>query len=504
MSNPGNATSHATTRSVATSGVPDGRSGLPWRAGVGLKPQHFLEVLATRPDVGFFEVHAENYMVDGGPFHHFLGQVREHYAQIPVMVIAPTAGMVFTAWVLWGAVPNRYLVLGVAAVSTLSVLRLLLYRRYDSPRGAATPQAVWARLAVVAALLSGCLWGSAAPLLYPPIHSEYDVYLLVLLTLVPIVPVAALAVYMPAFYAYYFPCMAPFIVTLALQPTRAERVAEILAAHGERAATLPIALISLLTILVIEALRFLRLSRVGAIKRPRPAALVLLAVLSLGLAGDLVQHGRFIGKRDELLAEISAQFSLFARLDPPPGDALARDEARFAPHHATALQITRDVVAVNARGVARLAALGIEADALYDLDLTPNRPDALSVIGIARDVAAQLGLTFRLPGIELAPALADAASLASISISDPGLCGRFTARVLSGVPSGSSPEWMQRRLALCGMRPISAVVDVSNYVMLELGQPNHPYDLATVAGGADNLATAASSTASTSVRTCRA
>ncbi len=80
MSNPGNATSHATTRSVATSGVPDGRSGLPWRAGVGLKPQHFREVLATRPDVGFFEVHAENYMVDGGPFHHFLGQVREHYA----------------------------------------------------------------------------------------------------------------------------------------------------------------------------------------------------------------------------------------------------------------------------------------------------------------------------------------------------------------------------------------------------------------------------------------
>ena len=79
MSNPGNATSHATTRSVATSGVPDGRSGLPWRAGVGLKPQHFLEVLATRPDVGFFEVHAENYMVDGGPMHHGLSRIRADY-----------------------------------------------------------------------------------------------------------------------------------------------------------------------------------------------------------------------------------------------------------------------------------------------------------------------------------------------------------------------------------------------------------------------------------------
>ena len=53
--------------------------GLPWRAGIGLKPQHFREVLDTRPDIGFFEVHAENYMVDGGPFHHFLGRIREHY-----------------------------------------------------------------------------------------------------------------------------------------------------------------------------------------------------------------------------------------------------------------------------------------------------------------------------------------------------------------------------------------------------------------------------------------
>jgi uncharacterized protein (UPF0276 family) len=79
MSHPGTATGNPTTRSAVPSGVPAGHSGLPWRAGVGLKPQHFREVLATRPDIGFFEVHAENYMVDGGPFHHFLGQVREHY-----------------------------------------------------------------------------------------------------------------------------------------------------------------------------------------------------------------------------------------------------------------------------------------------------------------------------------------------------------------------------------------------------------------------------------------
>jgi len=59
--------------------APGGVAGLPWRAGIGLKPQHFREVLATRPDIGFFEVHAENYMVDGGPFHHFLGRIRESY-----------------------------------------------------------------------------------------------------------------------------------------------------------------------------------------------------------------------------------------------------------------------------------------------------------------------------------------------------------------------------------------------------------------------------------------
>ena len=60
-------------------GVPGEAAGLPWRAGIGLKPEHFREVLSTRPDIGFYEVHAENYMVDGGPFHHFLTRVREHY-----------------------------------------------------------------------------------------------------------------------------------------------------------------------------------------------------------------------------------------------------------------------------------------------------------------------------------------------------------------------------------------------------------------------------------------
>ena len=128
-------------------------------------------------------------------------------------------------------------------------------------------------------------------------------------------------------------------------------------------------------------------------------------------------------------------------------------------------------------------ALGIVPDAVFDLDLTPNRPDGLSVIGVARDVAAKLGLEFVLPAIDVPTSGADVAGLAAVRIDDPDLCGRFTVRVLSGVEIGESPVWMQQRLTECGMRPINSVVDVSNYVMLEYGQPNHTYDLATVPGG---------------------
>ena len=134
-------------------------------------------------------------------------------------------------------------------------------------------------------------------------------------------------------------------------------------------------------------------------------------------------------------------------------------------------------------GAAITDALGIEPDAVFDLDLTPNRPDALSVIGVARDIAAKLGLEFVLPEIVVAESGEPAETLAAVTITDPDLCGRFSARVLSGVSIATSPGWMQQRLALCGMRPINSVVDVSNYVMLEYGQPNHTYDLAAVPNG---------------------
>jgi phenylalanyl-tRNA synthetase beta chain len=125
-------------------------------------------------------------------------------------------------------------------------------------------------------------------------------------------------------------------------------------------------------------------------------------------------------------------------------------------------------------------ALGLRPDVLFDLDLTRNRPDCWGYVGVARDLAARLGVAFRPP----APALGavGAERVATVDIVDGDRCGRFTSVVLSGVRVGPSAEWMQRRLTAAGMRPISNVVDVSNYVMLECNQPNHAYDLDTLDG----------------------
>jgi phenylalanyl-tRNA synthetase beta chain len=129
-------------------------------------------------------------------------------------------------------------------------------------------------------------------------------------------------------------------------------------------------------------------------------------------------------------------------------------------------------------GVPAFDALGIRSDVVFELDLTRNRPDAWSHVGVARDLAAQLGLPFSPP----APALVTEGDerRVPVVIDAPESCGRFTAAVVSGIEVGPSPGWLAHRLTAAGMRPINNVVDASNYVMLELGRPNHPYDLATL------------------------
>ena len=125
--------------------------------------------------------------------------------------------------------------------------------------------------------------------------------------------------------------------------------------------------------------------------------------------------------------------------------------------------------------------LGITPDVLFDLDITRNRPDCLGYVGVARDLAARLGVELRLPS----PTLERAGDerRAPVELVDGDRCGRFTSTVMTGVAIGPGAAWMQRRLTAAGMRPINNVVDVSNYVMLELNQPNHVYDLDTLGGG---------------------
>jgi phenylalanyl-tRNA synthetase beta chain len=127
--------------------------------------------------------------------------------------------------------------------------------------------------------------------------------------------------------------------------------------------------------------------------------------------------------------------------------------------------------------------LGLAGDVLWDLEINPNRPDAMSIAGVARDLAARLDLPFSIPQWATPQSDDFENGVATIQIHDGSLCPRFCGRVIRNITVGESPLWMQMRLSLLGMRPINSVVDVSNYVMLELGTPNHTYDLALVPEG---------------------
>ena len=141
------------------------------------------------------------------------------------------------------------------------------------------------------------------------------------------------------------------------------------------------------------------------------------------------------------------------------------------------------------------------SDVVYDLEVTPNRPDLNSVIGIAREIAAVTGNALKVPSVKIqdsscgTPALEtsnlklETSSLVSIRIEDAELCPRYTARVIKGVKVGPSPEWLRDTLEKVGIRSISNIVDVTNYVMLETGQPLHAFDYHLIAKGADGKPT---------------
>jgi phenylalanyl-tRNA synthetase beta chain len=121
-------------------------------------------------------------------------------------------------------------------------------------------------------------------------------------------------------------------------------------------------------------------------------------------------------------------------------------------------------------------------DTVFTLKLTPNRADCLSILGVAREVAALNGVTLHLPRAE--PVAVTINDHLPVEVNAPDLCGRFAGRVIRGVNAkAKTPDWMRARLERCGQRSISALVDISNYVMLELGRPTHVFDLAKVNHG---------------------
>ncbi|MDR2934498.1 MAG: phenylalanine--tRNA ligase subunit beta, partial [Candidatus Adiutrix sp.] len=142
----------------------------------------------------------------------------------------------------------------------------------------------------------------------------------------------------------------------------------------------------------------------------------------------------------------------------------------------------------------KLTMAGLEVEDLHDLSggrgeawgleigVTPNRPDALSVLGLARELAALLGRPLKKPAPKVREEGPHISTLAQAAIDDPDHCFRLAARVVLDVTLGPSPDWMVGRLASAGLRPINNVVDITNYVMLELGQPLHAYDLEEISG----------------------
>ncbi len=121
-------------------------------------------------------------------------------------------------------------------------------------------------------------------------------------------------------------------------------------------------------------------------------------------------------------------------------------------------------------------------DEVFEYEVTSNRVDCFSIIGIAREVAATFKKDFVPPVVEVKGNNENAADFIDVEIVDKDLCQRFCARVVKNIKIEPSPEWMQRRLAACGIRPINNLVDITNYVMEEFGQPMHAYDLDRIAG----------------------
>ncbi|MFA5043608.1 MAG: phenylalanine--tRNA ligase subunit beta [Kiritimatiellia bacterium] len=158
------------------------------------------------------------------------------------------------------------------------------------------------------------------------------------------------------------------------------------------------------------------------------------------------------------------------------GMLCAEDELGLSEDHAGLMQLPRAIPA----GTPLVEVVG-GPDVVLTIEVTPNRPDCLSILGIAREVAALYGCRLNSPSIQFPEAGASTADTLTVAVEDAEGCPRYTARLLRGVTVAPSPIAMRLRLARCGIRPINNIVDITNYVMLECGQPLHAFDLALLA-----------------------
>ncbi len=158
------------------------------------------------------------------------------------------------------------------------------------------------------------------------------------------------------------------------------------------------------------------------------------------------------------------------------GMLCAEDELGLGEVHAGILELSQDLVV----GESFSRAIGA-ADVVFEVNVTPNRPDATGHLGLARELSASFGRPLRNP-LDGALPLDGAASVRKVSVEAGCGCTRYVGRTLRGLRNGASPEWMRNLLRAVGLRPISALVDVTNFVLMEIGQPLHAFDLSKVDG----------------------
>ena len=160
------------------------------------------------------------------------------------------------------------------------------------------------------------------------------------------------------------------------------------------------------------------------------------------------------------------------------GMMCSTDELGISDERATGILILPEGCTV---GEDIVKTLGLSEN-IAEFEITSNRPDCMNIIGLARETAAVYNLPFNVPTPEFPTNSEDVHDYASVEIKNTELCSRFVARAVKNVKIAPSPEWMQKRLKACGIRAINNVVDITNYVMLEYGQPMHAYDLDHVEG----------------------